>query len=117
MVLPVVALLAGLAVAGGLFGAGRAYLGVEQINRQTAISDTYNRYLNGFYRGQMHENSAYWNRYIRSHGLEGREIRYPYRTGYLFNQSGILSSGNALSLNELQRHYALWNGLLGVGQL
>lgn len=114
-VLPVVALLAGLALSGGLFSAARAYTSVEQTNRQTEISDVYNRYLNAFYGGKMNENTDYWTRYIRAHGLEGRQIRYPYRTGHLFNQSGLIGSAGALASNDLQRHYAMVNGLLGVG--
>ena len=114
-VLPIVALLAGLALTGGILSAGRAYTSVEQTNKQTSISDVYNSYLNDFYRGKMNENTDYWTRYIYAHGLEGRQIRYPYRTGYLFNQSGLIGSAGSLASNDLQRHYAMVNGLLGVG--
>lgn len=112
MALPVV--LAGLLVASALGRMISTGAGIYQTYETTKNADKVNEYGLNFGRGYYAENTRFWNDYIRRHHLEGREIKYPYRSGYIYNQSGIYSAESALQNNEISRNLA-WFRLLGGG--
>lgn len=49
-------------------------------------------YTERFYNGYRRENFRYWQDYIKSHHLQNRVYRYPYRTGYYYNLSSVYSA-------------------------
>lgn len=114
MVLPVA--LAGLIVAGAIGKLISTGAGIYQTYESTKNADVVNEYGVNYGKGYYEENSRFWNDYIRRHHLQERQVKYPYRTGYEYNLSGLYSSEMALRNNELNRNMS-WFRLLGSGGL
>lgn len=53
--------------------------------------------------GALYENEKYFDRYIRAHHIQNREIMFPYRTGYNYNLGSLYSNEAALSNNAIAR--------------
>lgn len=96
--------------------AGESVYNVYNTNEATKISDEYNKAMGAFYGGQFAENTAFWDRYIRAHHIENRNIMFPYRTGYNFNKSQLLQSMNMLDFNNLSRNAAVVHALTSSGK-
>lgn len=114
MALP--AVLAGLIVAGAIGRIISTSAGIYQTQESTKNADYVNKYGVEYASGYRDENTRYWNDYIRRHHLDGRQIRYPYRTGYEYNLSQLYSSQMSLRNNELNRNMS-WFRLFGGGGL
>lgn len=114
MVLPVA--LAGLIVAGAIGKIISTGAGIYQTYESTKNADVVNEYGVKYGQGYYEENTRYWNDYVRRHHLQGRQVKYPYRTGYEYNLSGLYSGQMALRNNELSRNMS-WFRLLGSGGL
>lgn len=89
---------------------------VYSTNKTTKASDEVNKYLGEFYGGQLQENMAFWDRYIRAHHLEGRQIRFPYRTGMNFNEKGILNADFGSLYNQYARYGSYVHGATSLGK-
>lgn len=79
-------------------------------HQTTKASDQAARYTQDFYNGSFTENSRFWQDYIRKHHLEGREIKYPYRTGMNYNMSQLYGSESALTSNRYARYGSYVHG-------
>lgn len=112
MALPVA--LAGLIVAGALGRIASTMAGIYQTQETTRNADFVNNYGVNYGNGYWNENARYWDDYIRRHHLGSREIKYPYRTGYEYNLSGLYSAQMSLRNNEINRNLS-WFRLLGGG--
>lgn len=80
----------------------------EIVTRNTDVATRYSAdYSRAFYA----ENDRFWNDYIRAHHLEGREIKYPYRTGFIPDKTRLYTSESQLQNNVVARSRSL--GSLG----
>lgn len=82
---------------------------IYQTNQSTKVNDKTLEYVNDFYSGAERENTQFWQDYIRRHHLEGRQVLYPYRTGFNYNRSPMLSSEAGLYSNSLARQGSYLN--------
>lgn len=100
-------------------GAAMSAWQIYQTDETTKANDKVLDYTNEFYSGAENENSRFWQEYIRRHHLEKRSIMYPYRTGYNFNRSSLLSSEAGLYSNSLSRQgsYVYGVGRTSIGGL
>lgn len=114
MALPVA--LAGLIVAGAIGRIISTGISIYQTQETTKNADVANQYMVDYSSGYYDENSRFWNDYIQRHHLGGREIKYPYRSGYNYNLSSLYTGQMALKNNELSRELS-WYRLLGGGGL
>lgn len=114
MALPVA--LAGLIVAGAIGRIISTGISIYQTQETTKNADVANQYMVDYSSGYYDENSRFWNDYIQRHHLGGREIKYPYRSGYNYNLSSLYTGQMALKNNELSRDLS-WYRLLGGGGL
>lgn len=75
-------------------------------------------YQTRFYNGSYRENRRFWADYIRTHHLEHRRIRYPYRTGYNYNLSPLYSADvrKVSSKNAVASAYARLYSPFGLYQ-
>lgn len=114
MALPVA--LAGLIVAGAIGRIISTGISIYQTQETTKNADVANQYMVDYSSGYYDENTRFWNDYIQRHHLGGREIKYPYRSGYNYNLSSLYTGQMALKNNELSRDLS-WYRLLGGGGL
>lgn len=114
MALPVA--LAGLIVAGAIGRIISTGISIYQTQETTKNADVANQYMVDYSSGYYDENTRFWNDYIQRHHLGGREIKYPYRSGYNYNLSSLYTGQMALKNNELSRELS-WYRLLGGGGL
>lgn len=100
-------------------GAAMSAWQIYQTDQSTKANDEVLRYTNDFYSGAERENNQFWQEYIRRHHLEGRQIMYPYRTGFEFNRAPLLSSEAGLYSNSLSRQgsYVYGVGRTAIGGL
>lgn len=85
----------------------------EQTSRS---SDKVASYSLAFNKGALYENSDFWDRYIRAHHLQNRKIRFPYRTGYNFNETGVKAAENSLLYNQWSRFNSYANAGFGTAR-
>lgn len=88
-------------------GAWNAY----QTHQSTYASDKAYAFRSSYELGASLENRRFWSDYIRRHHLEGREILYPYRTGYNYDLSKMYTADAALVNNRLNRTGSIVTGL------
>lgn len=89
---------------------------IYSTNKTTKASDRYNDYVGQFYGGKMAENTAYFDRYIRAHHLDPKDIKFPYRTGMIFDQSKLYQSKASMVSNEMARTGSYVHGATSVGR-
>lgn len=106
MVVPV-ALVASLAASTALSTAMQIY-GTE---KNTRASDLAYQYGSNYELGRMMENERYFKDYLRAHHIEHRAIKYPYRTGYEYNQSRYYQNQSNLLANQTSRQSAYVGGI------
>lgn len=109
MVVPV-ALVATLAASTALSTAMQIY-GTE---KSTRASDLAYQYSSNYELGRMMENERYFKDYLRAHHIEHRSIKYPYRTGYEYNQSRYYQNKSHLLGNSVNRQSAYVGGISNV---
>lgn len=85
-------------------------------NQTTKASDEYNKYVGEFYGRHLAENQAYFERYIRAHHLQNREIRYPIRTGYEMSLAPLYASESQLLTNQYSRSTSAVHGVTNTGR-
>ena len=82
------------------------FASTEIVTRNTDVATRYSAdYSRAFYS----ENDRFWNDYIRAHHLEGREIKYPYRTGFIPDKTRLYTSNSQLQNNVVARSRSLGN--------
>lgn len=79
-------------------------------NRVQQASDLTAQFQRDFYQGSFNENTRFWNDYIRRHHLSDRAIRYPYRTGYNFNLTGLYDAERIFTSNDALRLGSYFTG-------
>lgn len=89
---------------------------IYSTDRTTKASDAYNSYLSQFYGGKASETQRFFEDYIRKHHLQGREIRYPYRSGLVADYSKVLGAASSSAANRYGRYGSYVNGAASVAK-
>lgn len=92
-----------IAVAIGAAALSSAGWNIYQTHQSTKKSDEIYEYSRNYQQAFYEENSRFWDDYIKRHHLEKRQIKYPYRTGYNFNRTGIMGADAGLYNDDLSR--------------
>lgn len=109
-----------LVIAGAIVGSAvvSAIAQMYTTYKSTGEYDKAYNYTNAFYNGASAENERYFEDYIRKHHISNRDIRYPYRTGYNFDMSKVLTSNAGLNANSYNRYNSIVQGgsrVVGAG--
>lgn len=112
--MPIPVALAGLILASAIGRVISTGAGIYQTYETTKNADEVNEYGVKYGQGYYDENTRFWRDYIQRHHIGGREIRYPFRTGYEYNLSALYGAQASLRNNELNRNMS-WFRLLGSG--
>lgn len=99
MALPVYAILGVIALAEMLDKGWNVY----STGQTTKANDFQNRYTQQFYGAYGSESADYMLRYIRAHHLQGRQLRYPIRSGLSPNLSALYGADARLVSNRYAR--------------
>lgn len=78
-------------------------------DKATEQSDRSAQYQADYSSALYSENETFWADYIRRHHLEGRTIKYPYRTGLVPNMSALYGAEATLTTNDILRSQAWAN--------
>lgn len=101
-------LMAGALVGTTLVGGLVSYSNYKATKRATDYTEAY-------YNGAYRENLKYWSDYRRAHHWSrNREIRYPYRTGYEYNLSGMYNAGARQVSAKNSVYRALIGGIVPI---
>lgn len=86
---------------------------IYQTDQVTKEQDKAYNQISTYQKGYYDENTRYFSEYIRRHHLEGREIVYPYRTGFNYDLSKMYSADANLVNNSLNRTGSYVRALTG----
>lgn len=97
MVAPLIigAALVGLQIAQSIYD-------IYSTQKTTEASDKQAEYVKQYQMAAEAENARFFGDYIRAHHLEKRMINYPYRTGYVYNETSLRNA----SVNQLYNEYS-----------
>lgn len=102
--LPAVALAAAApAIAAAISSLVEGIWNIYATEETTSNNDRVAAYNQQYQLGALYENQKYFDRYIRAHHIQNREIMFPYRTGYNFNLGSLYSSEATLANNAIAR--------------
>lgn len=101
-----------MVIAGAVIGSAvvSALSNIYQTKKTSDVYDKAYNYNYGFQTGAYSENQRYFEDYIRRHHLGGRTIKYPYRTGYLYDMSKMYTAIAGLNANKVNRMMSYVNG-------
>lgn len=110
MVAPAVAL-GVIMVLSSLVSAG---FDIYSTNETKKASDRALDFSNAFYSGAWVENDRFWKNYIHKHHLEGRQILYPYRSGFNYDANRLYNAQSNLVANDYARMRSVVGGATHV---
>lgn len=102
-------LVAGAILASALANIGLSYSDYKAVQRQ---SD----YITGYNRDYQIENARFFHDYkVAHHWSDRREIRYPYRSGYIYNMSNVYGADSRKVSGKNRVYHAMVSGLVPFG--
>lgn len=93
-----------------------AIYNIYSTQKTTEASDQQAEYVKQYQMAAEAENARFYGDYIRAHHLEKRMIKYPYRSGVVYNETSLRNASVNQLYNEYSRYGSYVHGISSTGK-